>query len=110
MIGSGLFLWGESIALKYFPKYVLDIAHEMHSDEAMLATLDPERRFDHVEAIASAGQGVFETLKAGVVIAMGIFLFGADLSRADLAGGLLMVLATVASYSVFGFAYAPLIR
>jgi len=39
MIGSGLFLWGESIALKYFPKYILDVAHEMHSDEAMLATL-----------------------------------------------------------------------
>ena len=39
MIGSGVFLWGESIALKYFPKYVLDIAHEMHSDEALLATL-----------------------------------------------------------------------
>src|SRR3990170_2308672 len=39
MIGSGLFLWGESIALKWFPKYILDVAHEMHSDEAMLATL-----------------------------------------------------------------------
>ena len=39
MIGSGAFLWGESIVLKYFPKYVLDIAHEMHSDEALLATL-----------------------------------------------------------------------
>jgi cytochrome b subunit of formate dehydrogenase len=39
MIGSGVFLWGETIALKYFPKYVLDIAHEMHSDEALLATL-----------------------------------------------------------------------
>ena len=39
MIGSGLFLWGEGIVLKYFPKYVLDVAQEMHSDEAMLATL-----------------------------------------------------------------------
>ncbi len=39
MIGSGLFLWFEGIVLKYFPKYVLDVAHEMHSDEAMLATL-----------------------------------------------------------------------
>ena len=39
MIGSGAFLWGESIAMKYFPKFVLDIAHEMHSDEALLATL-----------------------------------------------------------------------
>src|SRR3990170_3160164 len=39
MIGSGLFLWFKSIVLKWFPKYVLDVAHEMHSDEAMLATL-----------------------------------------------------------------------
>jgi formate dehydrogenase subunit gamma len=39
MIGSGLFLWFETTVLKYFPKYVLDVAHEMHSDEAMLATL-----------------------------------------------------------------------
>ncbi|HEU5359661.1 MAG TPA: cytochrome b/b6 domain-containing protein [Candidatus Deferrimicrobiaceae bacterium] len=39
MIGSGLFLWFESITLKWFPKYVLDVAHEMHSDEALLATL-----------------------------------------------------------------------
>ncbi|MGA6993208.1 MAG: cytochrome b/b6 domain-containing protein [Candidatus Deferrimicrobiaceae bacterium] len=39
MIGSGLFLWFQGIVLKYLPKYVLDVAHEMHSDEAMLATL-----------------------------------------------------------------------
>jgi len=39
MIGSGLCLWFEEIVLKYFPKYILDVAHEMHSDEAMLATL-----------------------------------------------------------------------
>ncbi len=39
MIGSGAFLWGESIVLKYFPKYILDVALEMHSDEAMLATM-----------------------------------------------------------------------
>jgi formate dehydrogenase subunit gamma len=39
MIGSGLFLWFEGIVLKYFPKYILDVALEMHSDEAMLATL-----------------------------------------------------------------------
>ena len=39
MIGSGLCLWFEGIVLKYFPKYILDVAHEMHSDEAMLATL-----------------------------------------------------------------------
>jgi len=39
MIGSGLALWFETTALKYLPKYMLDVAHEMHSDEAMLATL-----------------------------------------------------------------------
>ncbi len=39
MIGSGALLWGESIALKYMPKFFLDIAHEAHSDEALLATL-----------------------------------------------------------------------
>jgi formate dehydrogenase subunit gamma len=39
MIGSGLFLWFETTVLKFLPKYVLDVAHEMHSDEAMLATL-----------------------------------------------------------------------
>ena len=39
MIGSGLCLWFEGIVLKFFPKYFLDVAHEMHSDEAMLATL-----------------------------------------------------------------------
>lgn len=39
MIGSGLFLWFETTAMKFFPKYVVDVAHEMHSDEAMLATL-----------------------------------------------------------------------
>lgn len=39
MIGSGLVLWFEEIAMKYFPKYFVDIAHEAHSDEALLATL-----------------------------------------------------------------------
>jgi len=39
MIGSGLFLWFESDVLRFLPKYTLDVAHEMHSDEAMLATL-----------------------------------------------------------------------
>ena len=39
MIGSGLVLWFQDIFLKYVPKYMLDVAHEMHSDEAMLATL-----------------------------------------------------------------------
>ena len=31
--------------------------------ETMLDVLDPERRFEHVEAIAASGTGVFETLK-----------------------------------------------
>lgn len=39
MIGSGALLWWESITLKYLPKFFLDIAHEAHSDEALLATL-----------------------------------------------------------------------
>lgn len=39
MIGSGLALWFETTVLKYLPKYMLDVAHEMHSDEALLATL-----------------------------------------------------------------------
>jgi formate dehydrogenase subunit gamma len=39
MIGSGLILWFEEIAMKYLPKYWVDIAHEAHSDEALLATL-----------------------------------------------------------------------
>ncbi|HEX9157885.1 MAG TPA: hypothetical protein VF827_07670, partial [Syntrophales bacterium] len=39
MIGSGALLWFQDIVLKYMPKYMLDVAHEMHSDEAMLATL-----------------------------------------------------------------------
>lgn len=39
MIGSGALLWFENITLSFFPKYVLDIAKEAHSDEALLATL-----------------------------------------------------------------------
>ena len=39
MIGSGLFLWFETDVLRFLPKYALDVAHEMHSDEALLATL-----------------------------------------------------------------------
>jgi len=39
MIGSGLVLWFENVVMRFFPKYVTDVAHEMHSDEAMLATL-----------------------------------------------------------------------
>jgi cytochrome b subunit of formate dehydrogenase len=39
MVGSGLILWFFEPALKIFPKFVVDIANEAHSDEALLATL-----------------------------------------------------------------------
>ncbi len=39
MIGSGLFLWFETDVMQFLPKYAIDMAHEMHSDEALLATL-----------------------------------------------------------------------
>jgi cytochrome b subunit of formate dehydrogenase len=39
MIGSGLILWFEEVAMRVLPKYWIDIAHEAHSDEALLATL-----------------------------------------------------------------------
>lgn len=39
MIGSGLLLWFEEISLRFVPKFVIDIAKEAHSDEALLATL-----------------------------------------------------------------------
>jgi cytochrome b subunit of formate dehydrogenase len=39
MITSGLMMWGEEIAMRLFPKFALDMAHEAHSDEALLATL-----------------------------------------------------------------------
>ncbi len=39
MIGSGLLLWFQDVTLKFFPKFMLDIAKEMHRDEALLATL-----------------------------------------------------------------------
>ena len=39
MVGSGCLLWFENITLSYLPKYMLDIAKEAHSDEALLATL-----------------------------------------------------------------------
>lgn len=38
MCGSGLILWFENQAMAYFPKFVMDIAHEAHSDEGLLAT------------------------------------------------------------------------
>lgn len=39
MILSGAMLWFEEISLRFVPKYVIDIAKEAHSDEALLATL-----------------------------------------------------------------------
>lgn len=39
MIGSGLVLWFETEAMRLAPKFVMDIATEVHSDEALLATL-----------------------------------------------------------------------
>jgi cytochrome b subunit of formate dehydrogenase len=39
MITSGLFLWFEEITLHFLPKFIMDIAREAHSDEALLATL-----------------------------------------------------------------------
>jgi cytochrome b subunit of formate dehydrogenase len=39
MIGSGIILTFHNYVLAYLPKYVLDIAREVHSDEALLATL-----------------------------------------------------------------------
>ncbi|RMG60518.1 MAG: cytochrome b/b6 domain-containing protein [Deltaproteobacteria bacterium] len=39
MIGSGLILWFEETAMKFLPKFWVDMAHEAHSDEALLATL-----------------------------------------------------------------------
>lgn len=39
MVGSGLLLWFQDTTLRFLPKFVLDIAKEMHRDEALLATL-----------------------------------------------------------------------
>ncbi|MEW6457154.1 MAG: hypothetical protein AB1410_10645, partial [Acidobacteriota bacterium] len=39
MIGSGLLLWFHNLAMRIFPKYIMDIAKEAHSDEGLLATL-----------------------------------------------------------------------
>lgn len=39
MIGSGLLMWFEEITLRFVPKFIIDIATEAHSDEALLATL-----------------------------------------------------------------------
>lgn len=39
MIGTGIALWSPELTFTYFPKYIYDIAKEVHSDEALLATL-----------------------------------------------------------------------
>jgi formate dehydrogenase subunit gamma len=39
MITSGLMLWFQDSAMAIFPKFFIDMAHEAHSDEALLATL-----------------------------------------------------------------------
>ncbi len=39
MIGSGLMLWFQDRAMSVLPKFFIDMAHEAHSDEALLATL-----------------------------------------------------------------------
>ncbi len=39
MITSGLMLWFQDTTMSVLPKYFLDIAHEAHSDEGLLATL-----------------------------------------------------------------------
>ena len=39
MAGSGLMLWANNLAMKFFPKFWLDIATSIHFYEAVLATL-----------------------------------------------------------------------
>ena len=39
MVGSGLMLWAPDITIQYLPKYVMDIAQAIHSDEALLAAV-----------------------------------------------------------------------
>ncbi len=39
MISSGLMLWLDELTMRFLPKTAIDIAHEAHSDEALLATL-----------------------------------------------------------------------
>jgi len=37
MVGSGLVLWMPEVSMRFLPKYLLDIAQAIHSDEALLA-------------------------------------------------------------------------
>jgi len=39
MVGSGLVLWQPALTMRVLPKYLLDIAHVIHSDEALLAAM-----------------------------------------------------------------------
>ncbi|MEW5944589.1 MAG: cytochrome b/b6 domain-containing protein [bacterium] len=39
MVGTGLALWFQEQFLTFMPKYLFDVLKEMHSDEALLATL-----------------------------------------------------------------------
>lgn len=52
---------------------------------------------------------LFEALKALIVVLFGIFIFGANLDHANVFGGLVILLLTVASYSVFGLLSASII-
>lgn len=51
---------------------------------------------------------LFETMKAAVLVAIGILFFGAQLSHANVPSCLLMLLATITSYSVFGILSAAM--
>ncbi len=39
MVGSGLMLWAPEISMHYLPKFAMDIAQAIHSDEALLAAV-----------------------------------------------------------------------
>lgn len=39
MVGSGLMLWAPEITMQHLPKYAMDIAQTIHSDEALLAAV-----------------------------------------------------------------------
>ena len=39
MIGSGVVLWFHEYAMRFLPKVAVDVAHEAHSDEGLLAML-----------------------------------------------------------------------
>lgn len=51
----------------------------------------------------------FEALKAFIVVVMGVLIFGADLSMANLPACLVILLLTITSYSVFGILSASII-